>query len=73
MHLYKFTSYNNIYVFVYINKQYIVDLTLLDAIISINKYYKSLKICTRTKFFLDSKQDLFLQDIRDTNILNISI
>ena len=73
MHLYKFTSYNNIYVLVYINKQYIVDLTLLDAIISINKYYKSLKICTRTKFFLDSKQDLFLQDIRDTNILNISI
>ena len=53
--LYKFTNYNNTCVFIYIDKQYIVDLTLLDIIISINKCYKSFKICTRTRFFLDNK------------------
>jgi len=52
--LYNSISYNNIYIFVYINKQYIVNLTLLDTIVSIDKCYKSLKIYTRTKFFLDS-------------------
>jgi len=57
MRLYKSTNYNNIYVFVYIDKQYVVDSTLLDTIVSINKYYKFLKICTRTKFFLDNKQN----------------
>jgi len=57
MCLYKFTNYDSIYVFAYIDKQYVVDSTLLDAIVSINKCYKSLKICTRTKFFLNNKQD----------------
>ncbi len=57
MRLYKSINYNSIYVFVYIDKQYVVDSTLLDAIVSINKCYKSLKICTRTKFFLDNKRD----------------
>jgi len=56
IYLYKSISYNSIYVFVYIDKQYVVDLTLLDVIVSINKCYKSLKICTRTRFFLDNKQ-----------------
>jgi len=40
MPLYKFINYNTIYVFVYIDKLYVVDSTLLDATISINKYYK---------------------------------
>ncbi len=57
MCLYKSTNYDSIYVFAYIDKQYIVDSTLLDAIVSIDKCYKSLKICTRTKFFLNNKQD----------------
>jgi len=51
MRLYKSINYNSIYVFVYINKQYVINLTLLDAIVSINKCYKSLKICTRIFFF----------------------
>ncbi len=57
MRLYKSINYNSIYVFVYIDKQYVVDLTLLNTIVSISKCYKSLKICTRTRFFLNNKQD----------------
>ncbi len=57
MRLYKSINYNSIYVFFYIDKQYVVDLTLLDTIVSINICYKSLKICTRTRFFLNNKQD----------------
>ena len=57
MRLYKSINYNIIYVFVYINKQYVVNLTLLNTTISINKYCKSFKIFTRTRFFLNNKQD----------------
>ncbi len=55
--LHKSINYDNIYIFVYINKQYVVDSTLLDATVSIDKCYKSLKICTRTRFFLNNKRE----------------
>jgi len=70
MRLYKFTSYDNIHVFIYIDKQYVVDSTLLDTIISINKCYKSLKICTRTRFFLNNKRNKFSRNVENVKIVN---
>jgi len=68
--LHKSTNYNSIYVFVFIDKQYVVDSILLDTIVSIDKCYKSLKICTRTKFFLDSKRDKFSRNVKDVRTTN---